>query len=661
MMKLMTICLLGMTWSMILYSQELPPNAEQQLESVLDGDESAVDNLDDLLQFASYIRHPLNLNTAVADELELFGLLTAIQIDHLRTHLKLLGPLESFYELQAIPGWDIPTIRKILPYVTIANPLSVAELFKRRLYNGVHSMILRTSQTNGKEIDEEMKGYNGNAMRMFLKYRYTYKNLFQFGVTGEKDAGERFFSGRQKTGFDFYSYHVFARKLGKLEALALGDFTVNMGQGLIHWQSLAFKKSAGVMNIKRQSPTLRAYNSAGEYNFHRGVAACIRIKAVELTAFVSFHRLSAHIRPDSVSTDTYFSSVHTSGLHRTDHELDAKSKLKQLAAGVVLKVNLGRLKIAVNGVGFHYSSSFRKGPEPYAIFAIRGDRWINSSIDYGYTHKNFHIFGEFALDRNGHRASINGLMISANAKVDLSLVHRAIEKEYQSLYGNSITENTMPSNEEGIYFGVVLHPVRPIRVEAYADFSRFPWLKYGIDAPSRGKDFLGQVTYAPSRNAEIYIRYRVEEKEYASVRKSVRIHWSNKVNASLTFRNRTEFVQTGGAQSQVRWTPGNASGTGFLSYFDIIYNPPLKPFSTTLRCQYFETSDFDSRVYAYENDVLFSNSLPAFSGRGYRYYLLFRHKIRRTITVWLRWSATVLPDKPAGSTREWKVQLSWER
>ena len=60
---------------------------------------------------------------------------------------------------------------------------------------------------------------------------FAYKNLLQFGVVGDKDAGEQFFSGAQNLGFDFYSIHLFARNVGRIKALALGDFTVNMGQG----------------------------------------------------------------------------------------------------------------------------------------------------------------------------------------------------------------------------------------------------------------------------------------------------------------------------------------------------------------------------------------------------------------------------------------------
>ena len=66
--------------------------------------------------------------------------------------------------------------------------------------------------------------------------------------------------------------YLFARKLGAVKALALGDFAVNLGQGLIHWQSQAFRKSASVLNAKRQGDLIKPYQSVGEYNFLRGIA-----------------------------------------------------------------------------------------------------------------------------------------------------------------------------------------------------------------------------------------------------------------------------------------------------------------------------------------------------------------------------------------------------
>ena len=100
-----------------------------------------------------------------------------------------------------------------------------------------------------------------------------------------------FFKGAQNRGFDFYSFHLFARKIGPIQSFAVGDFTVNMGQGLIQWQSLAFRKSVDVLGLKRQSPVLRPYNSAGEFNFHRGGGITIQKGDAEATAFISYRKL----------------------------------------------------------------------------------------------------------------------------------------------------------------------------------------------------------------------------------------------------------------------------------------------------------------------------------------------------------------------------------
>ena len=69
----------------------------------------------------------------------------------------------------------------------------------------------------------------------------------------------------------FIHFIFFFSIAGIVRALAIGDFTVNLGQGLIQWQSLSFTKSSQALAIKREASCLRPYHSAGEFNFHRGL------------------------------------------------------------------------------------------------------------------------------------------------------------------------------------------------------------------------------------------------------------------------------------------------------------------------------------------------------------------------------------------------------
>ncbi|RZL16649.1 MAG: helix-hairpin-helix domain-containing protein, partial [Hymenobacter sp.] len=69
----------------------------------------------------NYYQSPLNLNTASAEELRALPLLSEKQVAALLQHRQATGPLLSMYELQAVPGWDVRTIERVGPFVTVAS------------------------------------------------------------------------------------------------------------------------------------------------------------------------------------------------------------------------------------------------------------------------------------------------------------------------------------------------------------------------------------------------------------------------------------------------------------------------------------------------------------------------------------------------------------
>ena len=70
----------------------------------------------------------------------------------------------------------------------------------------------------------------------------------------------------------------------------------------------------------------------------------------------------------------------------------------------------------------------------------------------------------------------------------------------------------------------------------------------------------------------------------------------------------------------------------------------MKKYSANVRLQYFETDGYDSRLYAYENDVLYAVSLPAYSGKGFRTYAIARYGINRNLDLWVRYARTQLSN-----------------
>jgi hypothetical protein len=442
---------------------------------------------------------------------------------------------------------------------------------------------------------------------------------------------------------------LFARKIGSIQALALGDFTVNMGQGLIQWQSLAFRKSADVLGLKRQSPVLRPYNSAGEFNFHRGAGVTIQKGKLEATGFISYRKLSANFVADTVSHEEFITSFLNSGYHRTESEIADKNKLGQLAFGGNVQYKNNNWHAGINAIYFTFSSPAQKREEPYNLYAISGKNWGNYSIDYSYTYHNLHFFGETAIDKNFSKAFLNGLLISVDPRVDISFLHRNIDPQYQSINGNAFTENTYPTNENGFYSGITIRPADTWRFDAYMDIYKFPWLKYLVDAPSSGKDFLAQVTYIPNKQIEVYTKFRSEAKQgnepdNISVTNYIvslpRQNWRTQINFKI---NQSFMVRT---RAELLWYDKNGKNSekGFLTYFDIVYKPLLKNYSGNIRLQYFETDEYNSRIYAYENDVLYYFAIPVFYNKGFRYYLNTTYDLNPKISFWLKWSQTIYKD-----------------
>ena len=186
------------------------PNAQTVTEPGLENQQKEEDIVDDdswMQELAHYSKHAIDLNKTDADELRLLMLLSDLQIESLLMYRRLLGSFTSIFELQAVPSLDIPIIKKILPYITITGNTNNKDEYSTRVSKGIHSLLLRVSQnlersTGFLEKDNE-RSYLGGAQHILFRYKYSYKNLLQWGIVGDKDAGERFLTGAQKKGFDF--------------------------------------------------------------------------------------------------------------------------------------------------------------------------------------------------------------------------------------------------------------------------------------------------------------------------------------------------------------------------------------------------------------------------------------------------------------------------
>ncbi len=600
-------------------------------------------------------RNPLSINESTYESLKELRLLNDIQINDLLQHIDTNGPLLSTLELQAIASFDLNTIKSILPFIKVSGSDNYQVGLGKMLREGKQDLFLKWRRTL-----EDQKGYLedkylGDPNRLFMRYRYNYESRLRIGFTGEKDAGESFFKDSNRAGFDFYSAHIHLKDYKSwLGDVIIGDYTISMGQGLILSNAFGSGKSAFVMNLRRGGRSLRSYNSINEALFFRGGAAEFKLgENYRLLAFASRKQIDGNlVERDTLEIESgieLFSSIIQSGFHRTASEIEDERSIQRTSAGGKLEYKSRNLKIGINTLYESFDQEFLRTPTLYNQFQFSGTALWNGSIDYGYRLNNINLFGEVAVSDNSGTAQLHGALFSLDRNLDVSLLYRDYSREYQSLNSNSFGETVGTNNESGLYIGAVLRFNNEWYLSAYADLWKHDWLRFRRDAPSNGKEFLFRLNHYKKRKYSFYAQYRFEQKALnANIESSpidplgitnshrLRLNYEQTVTKALKLRNRVEFS----------WFDRDDENTrGYLLYQDIIFKPIAQDFSFTARYCLFDTESFDTRIYAYENDLTYEFFIPFFQNRGKRYYVNLRYDGIPNTTLEFRAARTILENQ----------------
>lgn len=639
-------------------------------------DEFAFNAAFELLE--TYRRRPLNLNRATYDELLETLLLSPIQVSQLIEYRDKMKGLVSPYELQVIPSLTLTDIRRIQPFFRIGNDLDDIKIpFGRMLKEGTRELYVRwdrrLEKARGYEIGDEIdpededppQYYLGSPDRLYTRFRSRYSNKMSFGFTAEKDPGEAFFGDNNvssRKGFDYYSAHFYLKGINKtVKAVALGDFNISFGQGLVLFTGFGFGKSSQTTNIARGGQTLRPYTSVNESNFMRGAATTLAFgKKTELTIFGSRKGRTANLAEPSDTLDVDsdllgITSLNITGFNRTPNEIADRNAITQTSYGGSLRYRASqRLQLAFNFLGESLSRPLELRDRPYNQFFFQGTDLQNASVDYRYRLKNFTFFGEVAASRNatkgangaGGIAQLHGLMLGLNRFADLSVLYRNYGLEYQALNARPFGETSSGRNEQGLYFGLELRPAAHWRVNAYYDLFRFPYLRFNVDAPDQGHEYRLRITYWQKRKMETYLELRSETKGIGlsgeiidpvipRTRFQGRLHFAYKITSELEWRSRIDAGFTEDADEGLQ--------KGFMIYQDFHYRP-RGPWAFSARMAFYNTDDYDVRFYQYENGLRYNARVVPYYGRGTRTFIVARYKGIRNLTIEGRVAQTFFTD-----------------
>ena len=590
-----------------------------------------------------YRRSPLNINLASKDQLHELFFISPVQVKSILSHREENGLFIDVLELQSVPGFDPQTLRWLLNFIVVIPPGELKSVtFKKLITKSEHDLMMRFGQVLEKQSGFSSSNlvadgsYLGSAVRMFTRYRYNYSNVLSASLNMEKDAGEPLSFSKGGRGFDFYSANISYRGNGIVRKVIAGDYALQFGQGLSMWAGAGFGKGANLSTIAKHDVGLRPYSSVNESLFMRGIAGTFKLKAISFTPFYSGRRIDAGM----AESGSEVSSMQVSGLHRTRTEILNKKVLSQRVYGANVQYNSGDLSAGITGYRTQFGIPFGEGKPLYQQYNFKGAILNNASMNYSYTFRNSYLFGEAAHSLNSGFAFLNGLLSSLAPPVSLVLLYRNYEKNYHSFFNQGLAEASSAVNERGIYSGLAIKFNRQWELYTYTDFFRFPWLKFRVDGPSAGYELFGQITYTPGKLFKLIGRFRQQIREENTEdsgpgldivdKQNLRVEMTYKFSNGFSIRNRAEIV---------RYRKGIQNPEfGFLSFQDIIYNPMGSKISGNFRFAIFETSGFNTRIYSYENDVLYSYSVPAYQGKGVRFYINGRYNISRGTDLWLRYA-----------------------
>ncbi len=604
-----------------------------------------------------YLQYPLNLNQATPEQLGRLHLLTPFQINSFIAYRNQYGPLYSVYELPLIYGFNEQLARKLEPFVYTGShrPQNNRQLPGpgQLLDQARKQLMLRTGR-----ILEQQDGYRsrpdsvaeahpnrcflGSPMRVYTKLSLNYYDQLRAGVTLDKDPGETLFGHDNAHGFDFHSFHLFLQNNRWFDKLAIGDFDVRYGQGLITWSGFSLSKSSMVLNQVKNQACLDPYTSSNENKFFRGIGLEKSFSSWKLSCFYSGKKVDANLADTLINGRKVFTSLLESGYHRIPREIENERVIRERIMGGRLSYNRSRLKVGFNGLWYRFGGIYRRAPRPENAFRFSGRSNSNISLDYQAVMGPFYLFGEEALTPGRGMAFLNGLSGQLTDRVAMLILHRWYERDYQGLYSGGFSEGPRVQNERGIYWGLQLDLSAGLTFKGYLDTWCFPWLSYRCPAPSRGRGGLLELHYTPRKNLQMYLRYQGETRMVdgqdplsgpAPVqpypKTKLRYHLRYPITPAITGDNRIEWVSSG---------PGRKS-SGWMIYQDLGYRSSNNPFGADIRCALFHTDDYHARIYAYEDDLLYAFSIPAYYAKGYRTYLNMKYSWNE-VDFWLKWART---------------------
>lgn len=660
---------------------------EQYLTALYENDEGAVVSMEEAYEHLNELaQQPLDVNVATQEDLMQIPGLDQNQINDILEYIHRYGRMRSIEELAMIESIDL-NLRNYLECFLVAEDEAAKPWYAkgqlRQSLRKVRQSLVTTARvpTYYRAGDQRAPShtymgdnryagkYLGDPVSHSLRYSLRMGENVTFNLSGGKSAGEPFFGEHNRWGYDRYAFNLRVTHVGRFSQIILGHFRGQFGLGLVLNNNFTLGKQGMLAAVGRRLTMFTPHSSVSDSKHFQGAAAMVSLSdRIQMAAFFSYRMIDATLNADST-----ISTILTSNYHRTALEMGKKNNSAMMTTGTHLSYERRRWGIGVSAIysllnrelNPTYSKTGKQNPSQlYRLHYPRGKCFWNFSADYHYRWRELRLNGETAIDNDFHLATINSMTWRtslhtpwrtprhspertperAPTTLTLMAVQRYYTYQYNALFGSSFSDGGSVKNESGLYIGTRWDLTPSIVIEGYTDIAYFPWYKYLVSSSSYSWDNSITGTWNKNSNWTFSLRYRIKMKQRDKTTKNETNEKKGtegtKEKALLTkYDHRLRLLAI---YNKEKWSLRTQVEGCSLSFdettngYIIAQSASYKPTSTLeiyANAAWFNTDDYDSRLYSYERGVRYSFGSTSYYGKGIHAALMLKYKPLYRLTL----------------------------
>ncbi|MFZ5515841.1 MAG: ComEA family DNA-binding protein [Candidatus Zhuqueibacterota bacterium] len=610
---------------------------EAEVEELLESQEDYSDN-SELMEILSELEQkPIDINSATLDQIAILPWISEVQAAAIIRFRQKNGKFNSIDELTRVKTISPATVKAIQRYVMFKERLSVTDFgisMKSRTYRKLQESV---GLEDGRYYPSPFKYYN----RLIVDFR---SEIIAGGLL-ERDVGEKHFD-------DFTSFFLKYQPRNSGDMFILGNFRLEFANGLLFWNPYGQRQTnSPYFSTKKKGQELKEYTLVDENASLRGIAGKKCFEIYQFFIFYSDQQLDATLNPGGTVKNFY-----ESGYHRTDTEVARQDKVSERLAGGRIKISPSpTFNLGLTGYISRFDRAIASGDVYRSRFAFSGQENFVAGSDFNLTFGSMNLFGESGFSRNRGYGALAGMVLHTSAMNFVTVV-RHYSRDFNSLHGHSFSvQSDHPQNECGVFFGVSNDASSLFKFSFSYDQYKMPWRTYYTPMPASGNGLFLNIGYKPLKGLWLFFQTRAKQGAEvvdsfgSSGPKSEVVLPRNQLNlrfqidyspwSSLKLRHRIEHVRVNYRSYNRTVLTIRPDSEGLLLYQEFSYTHKQR-LTASMRLTYFDTDNYDSRLYQFERDVPGMLTNFMLYGRGSRWYGIVQYQVGSHLKLGFKYSST---------------------